>query len=204
MDGKHSAEPGSREDLSVDDGLTEALHKARAGVDVEACFRAIDTRLRPRLLKYFRRHDYSREDAEDLVQTTLSRVYLGVRQLEQEERFLPWLFTIARNVRLTARERAAGVEVTGNEGDCVERLADTRSSPDAEVLETDLLGPLWRAIEELPEQQRQCVLLRVREEMPYDEIAATLCLSVHTVRNHLAQAKRSLRRILRYQPEGDL
>ncbi|MEW6365203.1 MAG: sigma-70 family RNA polymerase sigma factor [Acidobacteriota bacterium] len=204
MDEKRSTEQHSRADLSVDEGLAEAVRKARAGVDAESCFREIDQRLRPRLLQYFRRHGSAMEDAEDLVQTTLSRVYLGVRQLEQEDRFLPWLFTIARNVRMTAHARAGGVEAAGDGGDCVERLADTRPSPDADALAKDLLEPLWRAIEELPDQQRQCVVLRVKEEMSYDEIAATLRLSAHTVRNHLAQAKKSLRRVLSYQPEGEL
>jgi RNA polymerase sigma-70 factor (ECF subfamily) len=52
------------------------------------------------------------------------------------------------------------------------------------------------AIEALPPQQRQCLLLRAVEELSYEEIAATLRLSVHTVRNHLAQARQSLRRQL--------
>jgi RNA polymerase sigma factor (sigma-70 family) len=48
----------------------------------------------------------------------------------------------------------------------------------------------------LPSRQRQCLLLRVREEMSYQEIAAVLRLSPLTVRNHIAQAKESLRRIV--------
>jgi len=55
---------------------------------------------------------------------------------------------------------------------------------------------VWRAIDALPPRQRQCLPLQVRDGLSYQEIAATLRLSVNTVRNHLAAARESLRRNL--------
>jgi RNA polymerase sigma factor (sigma-70 family) len=45
----------------------------------------------------------------------------------------------------------------------------------------------------LPSRQRQCLTLRVRDELSYAEIAELLRLDALTVRNHIAQAKKSLR-----------
>jgi RNA polymerase sigma-70 factor (ECF subfamily) len=196
-----------RSALMVDAALLQAVRQVRAGLEVEAGFRIIDAHLRPRLLNYFRSHFFSSEDAKDLVQKTLARVYLGVQQLEQEEKFLTWLFVIARNVRLTAAEQcqresrlmAGGIELA-------QELPDPQSarwSHDRQ-LEEDRLEAVQTAIEKLPAQQRQCLLLRVRDELSYEEIAKTLRLSVNTVRNHLAQAKKNLQERLKTELEGEV
>jgi RNA polymerase sigma factor (sigma-70 family) len=187
-EGAGHAEPG--------EVLLQAVRKLRSGDEVEDGFRVIEKQLGRRLLGYFQAHSFSPEDSQDLVQKTLVRVYLGIRQLESEERFMSWLFVIARNVRCTAigqhqRERrlvAGGVELA-------EGCADPRplDSMHESQLEEGRLIAVNAAIDDLPSQQRQCLLLRVRDELSYEEIAQTLRLSVNTVRNHLAAAKKRLR-----------
>ena len=185
----------------VDEALLKAVVQARAGVEVEENFRIIAGWLSPRLLGYFRRHNFSYESAEDLVQTTLLRVYKNIGQLEQAEKFLAWLFKIARNVRFTAIERRL-TEMRYLAGDLeqAEELPDPKPasrSPDRKIEEEERLKMLWAAIESLPPRQRQCLLLKERDELSYEEIAETLQLSVNTVRNHLAEARKSLRRTLK-------
>ena len=192
-------------ECTLDPAVLQAVQKLRAGVDVDESFARIEGWLRPRLTGYFRAHYFSPEDTEDLVQKTFARVYLGVRQLEREDKFLAWLFVIARNVRCTAvgeqqRDRqmvAGGIELA-------EDIADpTPASWSADQqLDQQRLEAVRAAIDALPAQQRQCLLLRVRDELPYTEIAAVLRLSVNTVRNHLAEAKKNLRRELRSEVEG--
>jgi RNA polymerase sigma-70 factor (ECF subfamily) len=191
--------------FSLDASVLEAVQRLRAGVETDESFNTIERWLRHRLIGYFRAHYFSPEDADDLVQKTLARVYLGIRQLEHEEKFLAWLFVIARNVRCTAveqqqRERqlmAGGIEL-------VEGVPDPRPATCLVDLELDQkrIEEVRAAIEELPAQQRQCLLLRVRDELSYSEIATLLRLSVNTVRNHLAEAKKNLRRLLSEEIEG--
>jgi len=185
--------------LQSDHVLADAVHRARAGTDIDASFRVIDERLRSRLHAYFASHGASGYEADDLVQNVLVRVYQGVRDLRDEEKFMAWLFCIARNVRLSAVEaRFRTKDVVGVEGRQVENLPDP--SPSASLgSEGRKLAAVWAAVEELPPQQRQCVQLRVRDEMSYDQIARTLRISVHTVRNHLSQALKTLRRSLSTQ-----
>ena len=185
---------------SLDAALREALVRLRSRRDFEDAFRILDARLRPRLFRYFRSHSFAPEDAEDLVQKTLERVYKGVAGLVQEEKFWPWLFTIARNVRRTAyveMRREGRAAAAGSE----EFLYAKQTAPPADEAYSEhsesRLAAIWAAVQELPEQQRRCLSLRVREEMSYEEIAGTLRLTVHTVRNHLAAAKQNLREMLR-------
>jgi RNA polymerase sigma-70 factor, ECF subfamily len=181
---------------SLDETLQRAVRQARRGIEMEESVRLIDGSLRPRLLNYFRAYPLCREDAEDLVQKTLARVFRSIGGLENEESFLPWLFAIARNVRRTAQENrlreGSSVELTEEMPD-----PDSSSRIEQEVQGRERREALSRAIERLPARQRQCLALRVRDGLSYEEIAATLRLSAHTVRNHLAAARKSLKKLVR-------
>jgi RNA polymerase sigma-70 factor (ECF subfamily) len=181
----------------ADSSLGEAILALRKGGSLEEAFRTADRELRPRLLRYFLSHGFSRENSEDLVQTTLTRVFQGVRELRSEEAVLGWLFAIARNVYRTARQRELDEGRALGSIEATDELPDPRPVAAVAAVEQERLRALQEAIEELPPQQRHCLLLRIREEQSYDEIARTLRLSVNTVRNHLAQAKKGLRRALR-------
>jgi RNA polymerase sigma-70 factor (ECF subfamily) len=156
----------------------------------------VDESLRPRLLRYFHRAPFTREDAEDLVQKTMMLVFQHEGELEQEDRFVGWLYAIARNVKITelGRRRAERRVVVGSVEDAPEPGV---AAPGVEELAKDeRRAAVYAAIEMLPPRQRQCLLLRVRDELSYDEIASLLRLNPLTVRNHIAEAKHSLREIL--------
>ena len=87
--------------------LQEAVHRARSGGEGSSAFRALEALLAPRLRRYFSGNSFAYEDAEDLTQAVLTRVWQGLPRLEDEAKFLPWLFAIARNVRrgLAARQK---------------------------------------------------------------------------------------------------
>ena len=176
-----------------------ALRRARSGGADEAAFGELDRFFRPRLLRYFLAASFSREDAEDLVQKTLVRVFQGIGGVREEEKLLGWLFTVARNVRNTEVKRRPVREVPLED---VSEPADTRTMSEMERRSREArMDAVWRAIEALPPRQRQCLPLQVRDGLSYEEIAATLRLSVNTVRNHLAAARESLKRILAESPE---
>jgi RNA polymerase sigma-70 factor (ECF subfamily) len=189
---------GEGDRLVLDDAIVEALRRVRSGDRADDSVRALDGWLRPRLLRFFRADPLTRQDAEDLVQKTLSRVFLHVGGLEAEDRFVGWLFTVARNVRSTAidrlrRERSVIVQAPEDARD----PPAPRGEPVEETLATEQrLEDVKAAIGALPARQRQCLMLRVRDELSYEEIASTLRLRRNTVRNHIAEAKRNLRRVL--------
>jgi RNA polymerase sigma factor (sigma-70 family) len=197
--------PGDHSSSMIDESLLEAVCQLRASIEVEDNFRILESWASPRLLSYFRARDFSHEDAEDLVQKTLVRVYRGIAQLEKEEKFIPWLFTIARNVHLTAaRQQMRERQSRAGDLEQAEELPDPKPASWSidQQLEEKRLKQLWAAIEALPARQRQCLLLQMREEMSYEEIAETLQLSRNTVRNHLAEATKKLQKALREKSEG--
>jgi RNA polymerase sigma-70 factor (ECF subfamily) len=171
--------------------------------DEHATYLAVDSWARPRLLRYFVAGGAARSEADDLVQETLVRAWRGLAQLREREKLIPWLFAIARRVRSSYRTRR-GAERARLVHQPAEEVADRAREADpceatAPIVHDarNELSRIRRALCALPPQQRQCLLLRVDQELPYGAIAAALRLSKHTVRNHLAQARRALRNALR-------
>ena len=66
-----------------------------------------------------------------------------------------------------------------------------------ETLEKDsgIEAEMWTAIESLPQKRREILLLSKRDGMRYEDIAARLGISVHTVRNQISKALKNLREI---------
>lgn len=175
----------------MSDELEILVHRLRSGIEREESARRLDILLRPRLRRFYLSLGFSSTEAEDLVQRALIRVFQHVSGLRQEDRFLPWLFTLARNLGHSAiRDRRgqrleqaldADLEAPGSIQDSAARDARER------------LAQVARALRELPEQQRRCLVLVVRDELSYAEVGDLLGLSPLTVRNHLARARSTLR-----------
>jgi RNA polymerase sigma-70 factor (ECF subfamily) len=183
--------------LVLDDFLRAAVRGLRADPHDREASVTLDRALRPRLLRYFHRPPLTRDDAEDLVQKTLIAVFQHVAELAEEDRFVGWLFAIARNVKLTEHEkrRAERLVVAVSDGDLT-HVPSRERSPHEAIERGEWSAAMSAAIATLPARQRQCLTLRVRDELAYEQIADLLRLNVFTVRNHIAEAKNSLRRIL--------
>lgn len=175
-------------------GVLEALRAGRGG---EREAGVVAEWLRPRLGAYFAACRVAEADRPDLVQNVLRRVLSGMSGLRELARFEPWLFTIARNVVRSRLERRAHDPLgRAEELDSAEsggRLRAAGADPEARLLAAERVAVVERALRALPARQRQCLLLRVRQELSYEEIGALLALSAHTVRNHLAEARARLR-----------
>jgi RNA polymerase sigma-70 factor (ECF subfamily) len=126
--------------------------------------------------------------------------------LQSRASFEGWVFTIARNVLRTAGARGGHdplQRADAIDGDGPGELAADAADPEARLLGDERLRVCESALRALPDRQRQCLLLRALQDLSYEEIAQVLGLSAHTVRNHLAQARATLRRALREQGLDD-
>jgi RNA polymerase sigma-70 factor, ECF subfamily len=182
--------------------LETLVRRLRAGVEREDSARRLDALLRTRLQRYFVGSGSAPSEAEDLVQQTLLRVFESVGALRSEGSFLAWLFAIARNVRRSAlRGRRREDALVAREGDFEKRCEQLGDGGSEDVGAARLwLAAVSRAVATLPEQQRRCLVLFARDGLAYAEIGELLGLSGLTVRNHLAEARRRLRRNLDRDP----
>jgi RNA polymerase sigma factor (sigma-70 family) len=152
----------------------------------EPAFEAIVARYRRPLLRYCSRF-LSEERAEDAVQQTFVRAYGAMRQSAAELSLRPWLYRIAHNTALNAlRDRGLRHEQLHDQIDGVER-------PDQALERSQGLREVLSAVQELPERQRDAILLRELEGRSYDEIADELGVSGGAVRQLLNRARNTLR-----------
>ena len=159
-----------------------------------------------------------REDAEEVAQETLLKVFENCDRLREPERVRPWIFRIAKNACLMKRrkslfapDRELSLEQflpakSESDGTVKIDIADWSRLPDDELLKAEMKQALDRAISTLPENYRAVVLLRDLEELTTEETAQILDISEDSVKQRLHRARLALRHALderlRVQPSA--
>lgn len=127
--------------------------------------------------------------AEDLVQITAERALRARASHDPETRLAPWLFRILRNAWIddARRSRTRGVEV-----DIVDAV-DAPSVDGVRDIEARLmLRKTGAALNVLPEEQRELLILVCMEGLSYREAAETLDVPIGTVMSRLARGRAAL------------
>lgn len=162
---------------------------------------------RPKLFNYSFLICGHREDAEEVAQETLLKVFANFDQLREPERLRAWVFRIAKNFCLMKRRKSAfapEVELSldelrpardGGDGAAIE-IADWSALPEDAASDAELRGVLDTAIRELPEIYRAVFLLRDVEELSTEETAQVLDVSIDVVKTRLHRARLALRQKL--------
>jgi RNA polymerase sigma factor (sigma-70 family) len=161
-----------------------------------AAARALTLRLTPRVLGYASRLlGGDRAEAEDVAQEAMLRLWKIAPEWRQgEAKVSTWLYRVVTNLctdklRGRLRRRAVALE-DGAE------IADYAQSVEANLMDTDRMDALQMALKELPERQRQAVVLRHIEGLSNPEIADVLDIGVEAVESLTARGKRALASIL--------
>jgi RNA polymerase sigma-70 factor, ECF subfamily len=141
------------------------------------------------------------DDAMEVTQDAFLRAYEKIATLDTPERFGPWLMRIVSNLALNRRRwrslrKTVSLEPSGNEGD-EDRgggYADPSAvMPEQEASAKDVQRILADAIAELPEMQRQALVMFCIEQMPQKDIAQALDCSVEAVKWHVFTARKKLK-----------
>jgi RNA polymerase sigma-70 factor (ECF subfamily) len=181
-------EPNSAYD-NEDARLMEAV---RAG-DRDAFRRLVDSHHHRVLATVARMLGPGDSDAEDVAQQVFVRVWQSANRWQPKAKFTTWLFRITRNLVLNElrRRRRHYTEPLETElGDHAAEMRDHHTpGPDSQALE----AAIDRAIAALPEAQRTAVILRRYEDLPYEDIAEVMGLSVSAVKSLLFRARTQLR-----------
>lgn len=138
-------------------------------------------------------------EAEDLVQETCLRALRAIDGLRAESSVKSWLFTILRNIwlnQLRQRQKAPDLIELNVEESSANKPADATQDPHTGFVSKVEHEQVRAAIQELPVEFREVIILREYEELSYQEIAALLDCPVGTVMSRLARARSRLRELL--------
>lgn len=138
-------------------------------------------------------------EAEDLVQETYVRAIPALCRLRPESNIKAWLFKILRNIwlnQLRARRSHPQMVPADDESGSLDNLVNP-GKDSYEIYAGEVESRRVRAaIQELPMESREIILLREFEELSYQEIASLLGCPQGTVMSRLARARSKLRALL--------
>ena len=132
--------------------------------------------------------------SEELAQETFIRAWKGLAGLKEPGKLRAWLCTIARNVVKTSIKRRSR-DATGTAGriEDAEQIESIEPDPVESVISKEEQSMVWGALERIPDNYREPIVLFYREKQSINQAAAGLGLSEDVVRQRLSRGRKMLK-----------
>lgn len=157
----------------------------------EISFRNDVLPLKDKLFRLALRITLNREEAEDIVQDTLIKVWNSRNKWQQLDSIEAYSLTIARNLSLDRIKKMENQN--GSLEDEKTERTDATSNPSERMIQKDKLDIVKRMIDELPEKQRSCIQLRDIEGKAYKDIALILGITEEQVKINIFRARQTIK-----------
>jgi len=143
----------------------------------------------------------NRADAEDVVAEVFMKLYTHKHSYKPQARISTWLFTVARNTsisRARVRNRFSSLWVSHGQSDGYEEIPvpDSSPLPPEHLIGRETAVVLQEAVEKLPDDQKEALILREYHNFKYDDIAAIMGCSLENVKILIYRARVRLRQDL--------
>ena len=152
--------------------------------------------LSPALLRFFRSQAASREQADDLLQETWMRIHRVRHTYRPGEPVLPWIYAIARRVRIDGYRRTQ--RITAHEV-----AMETLPEPPVRVEQRDTFPCFDTLVAALPDAQREVLTMLKVGGLSLEEVACATSLTVGAVKQKAHRAYGRLRQLLQAGAEED-
>lgn len=142
------------------------------------------------------------EDAEDVTQEVFIQVYRSIHTFKGESKLSTWLYRIATTRSLDllrsrkSKKRFGFIQRLFGEGNEPLLEIPDFNHPGVELDKKDNAAKLFRAISQLPENQKTAFVLHKLEDLSYQEVSEVMKTSVPAVESLMHRAKLNLRKIL--------
>jgi RNA polymerase sigma-70 factor (ECF subfamily) len=166
----------------------------------EAALEALLGRHQDRVYQLAYRMLGHREDALDVAQDVFVSVFRGLERFESKAMFTTWLHRVTVNrCRDELRRRGSRKHARPLSLDAVDAIDPPSAdpAPDARAASAEAHEAVARAVEELPDDAREVLVLRDVQDLAYEEIAEVLGVPVGTVRSRLHRARHLVRERIR-------
>lgn len=175
----------------------QLIHKCKSN-DGEA-FRKLMKLYQSKLYGYLLRFSNCKDDADEMLQETLIKVWKGIKKYNEESKFSSWLFTIAHNVAMD-KIRTLNKAKKILSLDQVEDKA-TEILQDEQFIRKEMVEKINESLLVLSEKQKSVFLLRQHGELSFKEIAKVTNEPLNTVLSHMRYAIKKIRKQLENENE---
>ena len=138
----------------------------------------------------------SREDALDVAQQAFVLAWKKLRTFRRESGFYSWLYRIARNVAISGirqqKIKSASLDQLHEAAGFEPTDGNSQTAPDHALQQFEEINLVQQALQEIPEEFRQPLVLKEIDGMSYEEIAKILEIPLGTVRSRIFRARQEL------------
>ena len=167
----------------------------------EQAYIALVNRYKDKLINFVYRLVNDRDQAEDIIQDTMLKLYTHKHYYRNIAKFSTWIYTIAGNFAKTELRKKKTRKVTNNSQLGYEdRDYDPPSNAPSpqKLVEDDFINTkIHDAIDNLPEHFRIVTVLRDIEKLPYEEISSIVEIPLGTVKSRINRARLQLQKDLK-------
>ncbi len=191
---------------------TDLLLVQRAQQGDERAFEALVRKYQRKVARLLSRFFRDEAEIEDVAQEAFIKAYRALPSFRGDSAFYTWLFRIAVNTaknHLQSAQRRlqeSSISLSANEdeegGNHEDLLADI-STPENELISSQIAQIITNAIESLPSDLRMAITLREFEGLSYDEIAEIMDCPIGTVRSRIFRAREVIAERIRPLIETD-
>ncbi len=182
----------------VDQALVDRVQRG----DKEA-FDLLVRRYQFKIANVVSRYVNDQAEIEDIVQEAFIKAYRALSRFRGDSAFYTWLYRIAintaKNFLVSQGRRPPGTDIDAADAENYESGRGLREigTPEADLLSRELADTVTRALEALPPDLREAIMLRELEGLSYEEIAAAMECPIGTVRSRIFRAREAIDRELR-------
>lgn len=147
---------------------------------------------------YSKIHD--RDTTEDIFQDTFIKVIRTLKRgnYNEEGKFLPWVMRIAHNLIIDHFRKSNRMPTFNNsdEFDIFSVLSDGALNAEGKIIKEQILNDVKELVEELPDEQKEVLIMRIYNDMSFNEISENTGVSINTALGRMRYALINLRKII--------
>ena len=132
------------------------------------------------LFNFCLRYTGDTDCAKDIVQMVLLKIYQKLQTLDDHSKFSSWMFSITRNLCLDEIKRKKHDSLEASEL----KLADSHNQEN-DIVNHDIAVTIKHALQKIPEDQREVIILKTYHDLKFIEIADILGVSINTVKSRM-------------------
>ncbi len=166
----------------------------------ESAISELVTRHKQRIFSFIYSKVYDRDITEDIFQDTFIKVIRTLKRgaYNEEGKFVPWVMRIAHNLVIDHFRKNNRMPKFENTGDfnIFSVLSDSSLNAEKSMIKGQVESDVRRLIEELPEDQKTVLLMRIYRDMSFKEISENTGVSINTALGRMRYALINLRKII--------
>jgi RNA polymerase sigma-70 factor (ECF subfamily) len=166
----------------------------------ESALSVLIERHKQRIYSFIYSKVYDRDITEDVFQDTFIKVIKTLKRgkYNEEGKFLPWVMRIAHNLVIDHFRKNSRMPKFDNTGEfsIFSVLSDSSLNAEKSIIKDQVESDVRRIIEELPEDQKQVLLMRMYQDMSFKEISERTGVSINTALGRMRYALINMRKVI--------